>query len=98
MNLHDDKLELGDRVYDVSVGRGFGDVIRIDEGTLFQVRYARYSVNYDEQGVQQGKAETTLYWGKPLIIKPRKLEQNWKKKQDLVGVFFETVKAYGEFL
>ena len=83
MNLHEDKLELGDRVYDVSVGRGFGEVIRIEEGGYFQVRFDRYSVNFDSRGIQQGKREVTLYWNRPLIVKPRKNDTSWNKKQRL---------------
>ena len=98
MNLHDDKLELGDRVYDVSVGRGFGEVIQITEGAYFQVRFAAYSVNYTETGVQQGKSEQTLYWTKPLIVKPRKGEGQWRKKAELLDEFYVLVKKYGEHL
>lgn len=98
MKLHDDKLELGDRVYDVSVGRGFGEVIEITESSYFQVRFSRYSINYTPDGVQQGKAEQTLYWSKPLVIQPRKNEQRWQKKKDLVQEFFTLVKNYSEFM
>jgi len=99
MNLHDDRLELGDRVYDVSIGRGFGEVIQInDNNSYFQVRFASYSVNYTSNGIQQGKSEQTLYWGRPLIIKPRKDEQQWAKKSELVGKFFNLVRDYSEFV
>jgi hypothetical protein len=98
MNLHDDLVALGDRVYDVSVGRGYGQVILIEPDGHMQVRFDRYAVNYDSMGIQQGKTDTTLFWSKPLMIKPRKQEAHWGKKEELVNKFFRLVADYREFV
>lgn len=97
MKFHNEDIYLGDRVYDVSVSRGYGVVISVDDN-MFQVKFDSFSVNYTAEGVQQGKSETTLFWSVPLIIKPKKKATMTRKKAELVEKFFDLVKDYAEYL
>lgn len=99
MKFHGEDIEIGDRVYDVSVGRGYGYIIMVDPDTnLFQVKFPTFSVNYNSDGTQQSRNRPTLYWSKPHIIAPIKDEQNTYKKRQLVESFFDLVRDYSEFI
>lgn len=97
MNFHGEPIYTGDRVFDISVNRGYGKVIKVEE-TYFQVKFEKFSVNFSGAGVQQGKDTCTLYWDKPLIIKPVKNDIKTAQRTALVYEFIDTVSRYKEFL
>lgn len=97
MKLNGETIFVNDRVFDISTQRGYGKVTRIMDNT-FEVKFDRYSVVYDSDGIQTGKLWQTLFWEKPLIINPSKNEQNWSTKRELVGEFFKIVKDYKDFI
>lgn len=96
MFLHEDQVELYDRVYDVSTGRGYGIVTRIRQNT-FEVRFSRYTLTYTPDGIQTGKTVPTLYWDVPVVLKPRKHDNNTQKRQELIARFFELIGEAGAY-
>lgn len=97
MFFHNEEIYNGDRVFDISMNRGYGNVIRVLD-KKFEVRFARISVFYDSQGVQQGKSRPTLFWDQPLVINPTKDEYNWAIKRDLIAEFLKLVDKSKEIL
>lgn len=91
MNLHGDEIKIGDRVFDISSNRGYGEVTSIYD-TTFEVKYQRYKIHYDEEGIQSNRDWTTLFWTRPLIVKPNKNESSWSKKQFLVEKVLEVIE------
>lgn len=93
MELNNEKVFLNDRVFDISPNRGYGTVTRITEDHI-EVKFSRSSVRYDSDGVQAGRDWQTLFWDKPLIIKPMKEEHNWVQKVNMIDDFYEMMTKY----
>lgn len=95
MKLDDENIIVGDRVFDISINRGYGIVTTIFENSI-EVKFERFKGVYDSRGYQTGKNWKTLFWNKPLIIAPTKDEGMWSKKQKLVEDFMSIVNHYKE--
>lgn len=91
MIFHNAPVKIGDRVFDISVNRGYGKVIRVLDDSI-EVKFPRYSLSYDGMGVQNGKDWPTLYWDRPLVIAPAKEEFNWAIKRGIVDKFFKIIE------
>lgn len=93
MELNNEKVFLNDRVFDVSHSRGYGTVSRITE-TYIEVKFSRSSIRYDSEGIQIGKHWQTLFWDKPLIIKPMKQDDHWSMKMKMIDDFYKLMENY----
>ncbi len=97
MRLNGEIVNLNDRVFDISVQRGFGKVIRISEN-YFEVKFSNTTVRYDESGSQVGKEWQTLFWTRPMIVPPVKDEQNWNVKREMVDAIIQIVRDYRDYV
>lgn len=93
MKLDNDNIFVGDRVFDISINRGYGIVTTVYENSI-EVKFERFKGLYDEKGFQFGKNWKTLFWNKPLVVAPSKDEVLWSKKQELVESFMSIVDHY----
>lgn len=76
MNLHGEKVSLGDVVYDVSASRGTGKVTGLDRGVRV-VYSSGITLVYDENGVQKGQNRATLFWHNPIMVAPPRDLDGW---------------------
>ena len=90
MNFNNEPVYVGDRVFDVSINKGYGEVIRVNKDS-FEVKFPRFVLTYTENGFQTSKDRQTLYWDKPLVISPSKEENNWAIKRGMVADFFKLI-------
>lgn len=98
MKLHDELVVYGDSVYDISVDRGYGTVIKISS-KIFEVRFDNgKNIVYNYSGKQKGKSTVTLYWNKPFILPPNKNENISSKKQEILLSMLDLMKSYKEYL
>lgn len=89
MKLHNEDVEVGDRVYDISVKRGYGKVVLVRDNAI-EVQFNRNSkVIFNTDGIQSGQDKATLFWERPLIIAPSKDDLKTSKKQAIVKNLFE---------
>jgi hypothetical protein len=97
MLLNDTTVFVGDRVFDISAGRGYGNVSRITD-THIEVKFSTISVRYDNKGIQLNRDWQTLFWDKPLIIQPEKEERAWAAKRKLIEEFYSLVAKYKDYV
>lgn len=97
MKLNDAEVFLNERVFDITSNRGYGYVSRVSDDFI-EVKFPRVSVRYDENGIQLNKDWQTLFWDKPLIIKPEKEEHAWSAKIRLIEEFYALVAKYKDYV
>lgn len=101
MNLHDDPVAVGDRVYDVV--DGWGTVVFIEDAPhppSIRVRFdetARERV-YDPAGMTASRApRATLYWQDPVLAPPPKeVGAGWALLRRIVTASVARFREHGE--
>ena len=97
MKLNGEIVNLQDRVFDISVQRGFGRVIKISSNYI-EVKFSNTTVRYDEDGIQLNKDWQTLFWTKPLVMIPVKSESRWHVRKELFDKFLNLVQDYKDYI
>lgn len=93
MELNGEKVFLNDRVFDISHNRGYGKVTRISESYI-EVKFSVSSIRYDSEGFQINRQWQTLFWDKPLVIKPSKEDSHWSTKINMIDDFYKLMQNY----
>lgn len=93
MLLHNETVNVGDRVYDISYNRGYGTVFLIRDNKI-HVRFPRSNVTFSENGIQSGGVRQTLFWDVPVIFAPSKDDANWIARKDFHEQMFALLDQY----
>ena len=91
MNLHNEDVKFGDRVYDII--RGYGVVIKLHTN-LIEVDFTIAKIQYTSEGYQKGKPTQTLFWDKPYIIAPTKNSDSWIEKKIRFDAILNLLKTF----
>lgn len=90
MLLHNETVRVNDQVYDII--RNYGTVVQTTANSI-EVQFPQVKVSYDENGVQRGKAPTTLFWDKPYILAPVKDSDHWTEKKKKFDAILDIVNG-----
>lgn len=94
MNLHEQSVVVGDKVYDLL--EQWGTVTRVDDfSNLITVKFnGRQFYSYNEAGVRKGNTPSRfpamLYWQDPIVMIPVKGDAKWEAMK---GLFLEAYQV-----
>lgn len=96
MNLHNQRVEIGDKVYDLLEGEG--SVIDTDNDTQLTVKFSGQSYySYNSTGQRMGGTPSRfpplLYWQNPIVMIPVKGDKKWNAMKTLFFNAYNTIKG-----
>jgi non-homologous end joining protein Ku len=91
MNLHNEIVNLGDKVYDYN--RGYGEVVAFREN-IVEIDFSSVRASYDTNGIQKGRKVQTLFWDKPYVLSPIKNGDGWIKLKEKFDAIHNLVKSF----
>lgn len=97
MYLDKEKVEVGDKVYDIKFGGG--EVTDISESlNAFTVQFSDPSAQliFKPDGRLNNAKRRTLYWHNPIVVIPTKGEKSWHALRSLCVSAAQTVRGLSQ--